>query len=99
MEARADVQETGDLIVYYCDQMEKHNGFEKPLRNDPLKGYTATNLSILRPYGVWVVISPFNFPVALAGGPSGAALVAGHAVVFKPPSDTPWTGYLLAEWL
>ena len=97
MEALADVQETADLISYYCDQMEKNNGFEKPLRNDPLKGYTAHNVSVLRPYGVWVVISPFNFPVALAGGPSGGALVAGNTVVFKPATDTPWTGYLLAR--
>jgi 1-pyrroline-5-carboxylate dehydrogenase len=52
---------------------------------------------VLRPYGVWVVISPFNFPVALAGGPAGAALVAGNTVVFKPASDTPWTGYFLAR--
>jgi 1-pyrroline-5-carboxylate dehydrogenase len=64
---------------------------------DPLAGYNVTNVSILRPYGVWVVISPFNFPFALAGGPSGAALVAGNTVVFKPASDTALTGRLLAE--
>ncbi|HWO89987.1 MAG TPA: aldehyde dehydrogenase family protein [Gemmatimonadales bacterium] len=97
MEALADVQETADLINYYCDQMERSDGFAKPLRSDPLKGYRARNLSVLRPYGVWVVISPFNFPVALAGGPAGAALVAGNTVVFKPASDTPWTGYFLAK--
>lgn len=97
MEALADVQETADLIEYYCDQVEANKGFEKPLKKDPLRGYTAHNRSVLRPYGVWVVISPFNFPVALAGGPTGAALVAGNAVVFKPATDTPWTGYLLAK--
>jgi 1-pyrroline-5-carboxylate dehydrogenase len=64
---------------------------------DPLKGYTSHNVSVLKPYGVWVVISPFNFPLALAGGPSGATLVAGNTVVFKPASDTPYTGRLLAE--
>ena len=32
------------------------------------------NLSVLRPYGVWAVISPFNFPLALAAGPAGGAL-------------------------
>jgi 1-pyrroline-5-carboxylate dehydrogenase len=64
---------------------------------DPLKGYTSTNLSVLRPYGVWAVISPFNFPVALGGGPAGAALVAGNTVVFKPATDTPWAGALLAQ--
>jgi 1-pyrroline-5-carboxylate dehydrogenase len=97
MEALADVQETADLIEYYCDQVEANKGFEKALKKDPLKGYTATNKSVLVPYGVWVVISPFNFPVALGGGPIGAALVAGNTVVFKPATDTPWTGYLLAK--
>ncbi len=33
---------------------------------------------VLRPYGVWAVISPFNFPMALSAGPSWAALVAGN---------------------
>ena len=97
MEALGDVQETADLISYYCDQVEINNGYIKPMGVDPLKGYTSRNVSVLKPYGVWVVISPFNFPLALAGGPSGAALVAGNTVVFKPASDTPYTGRLLAE--
>ena len=46
---------------------------------------------------MWVVVSPFNFPFALAGGPSGAALVAGNAVVFKPATDTPYVGLKLTE--
>ena len=97
MEALGDVEETADLITYYCDEMDRHDGFVRPLLDDPLKGYTSTNKSVLRPYGVWAVISPFNFPVALAGGPAGAALVAGNTVVFKPATDTPWTGYFLAR--
>jgi len=57
----------------------------------------VTNTSILRPYGVWVVISPFNFPSALTGGPAGAALVAGNTLVIKPATNTPWIVRLLAE--
>jgi hypothetical protein len=38
----------------------------------------------MRPYGVWAVISPFNFPMALSAEPMGAALVAGNTVVLKP---------------
>jgi 1-pyrroline-5-carboxylate dehydrogenase len=97
MEGLGDAQETADLIAYACDQMEANDGYIKEMGRDPLAGFKATNVSILRPYGVWVVISPFNFPFALAGGPSGAALVTGNCVVFKPASDTPWTGRLLAE--
>jgi 1-pyrroline-5-carboxylate dehydrogenase len=43
------------------------------------------------------VISPFNFPLALAAGPAGAALVAGNTVVFKPASSTPMLGWKLHE--
>jgi 1-pyrroline-5-carboxylate dehydrogenase len=46
---------------------------------------------------VWAVISPFNFPLALAAGPAGGALVAGNTVVFKPASATPLLGYKLLE--
>ncbi len=97
MEAIADAAETADLIRYACDQMEKNNGFIVQMGKDPLVGYTSTNYSVLRPYGVWVVISPFNFPCALTGGPVGAALVAGNTVVMKPATDTPLTVRLLAE--
>ena len=37
----------------------------------------------MRPYGAWVVIAPFNFPFALAGGPVAAALVTGNTVVVQ----------------
>jgi len=97
MEALADVQETADLIAYYCDQVEQHKGFVVPMGRDPLKGFKATNTSLLVPHGVWVVISPWNFPVALMGGPSGAALVTGNTLVMKPATDTPWVGCFLAH--
>jgi 1-pyrroline-5-carboxylate dehydrogenase len=72
MEALGDVQETADLIKYACDQMEANQGYKVIMGKDPLVGYDATNISVLRPYGVWLVISPFNFPFALTGGPTGA---------------------------
>ncbi len=99
MEALADIAETADLIRYACDQMEANNGFIVEMGKDPLVGYEARNVSVLRPYGVWLVISPFNFPAALTGGPAGAALVAGNAIVIKPASDTVFTVRMLAECL
>jgi 1-pyrroline-5-carboxylate dehydrogenase len=74
--------------------MENNDGFSVPLLAESPRHH---NRSVLKPYGVWAVISPFNFPAALAGGPSGGALVAGNAVVFKPATDTPYTGWLLTE--
>ncbi len=97
METLGDVAETADLIRYSCYQMEKNDGFIVEMGRDPLVGYSATNFSVLRPYGVWLVISPFNFPAALTGGPSGAALVTGNTIVMKPATDTPWVVRLLAE--
>lgn len=94
LEALGDVEETADLIRWYCDQIEKNDGFVKPMLQESPKHH---NTSVLKPHGVWVVISPFNFPFALAGGPAGAALVAGNTVVFKPATDTPYTGWLLTE--
>jgi 1-pyrroline-5-carboxylate dehydrogenase len=97
MESLGDVAETADLIRYSCYQMEKNDGYVVEMGRDPLVGYTATNYSVLRPYGVWLVISPFNFPFALTGGPAGAALVTGNTIVIKPATDTPWIVRLLAE--
>ena len=98
MEALGDVPETADLIRYACDQMEANDGYVVAHGQGPAQGLPAPrNISVLRPYGVWVVISPFNFPCALTGGPAGAALVAGNTLVIKPATDTPWTVRLLAE--
>ena len=97
LEALGDVEETADLIRYYCDQMELNDGFDRPMGN--LGDSSVHTRSALKPYGVWAVISPFNFPLALSGGPASGALVAGNTVVFKTASDTAWSGSLLADAL
>ncbi|HJQ14933.1 MAG TPA: aldehyde dehydrogenase family protein, partial [Anaerolineales bacterium] len=99
MESLGDVQETADLMYYSAQMVEENDGFIKPMGRDPLTGFDSTNVSVLRPYGVWLIISPFNFPFALTGGPTGAALVAGNTVVIKPASDTAWIVRLYAECL
>ncbi len=92
-EALGDIKESADLIDYYCDQMEANRGFERPMKPEG----TAPTRSVMKPYGVWAVVSPFNFPVALSGGPMGAALVAGNTVVLKPATDTPISTWHLAQ--
>jgi 1-pyrroline-5-carboxylate dehydrogenase len=97
MEALGEVQETADLITWYCDRMEEAEGFDRALPDEPLTGWKSRNRTVLKPYGAWGVVSPFNFPVALAGGPIGAALATGNTVVFKVASDTAWSGRLLMD--
>jgi 1-pyrroline-5-carboxylate dehydrogenase len=99
MESLGDVQETADLMYWSAQMVAENNGFVKPMGKDPLVGYDSTNVSVLRPYGVWLVVSPFNFPFALSGGPTGAALVAGNTVILKPATDTAWIVRLYAECL
>ncbi len=99
MEGLGDAAEAVEMIRYACHHMERMNGMVQPMESDPLRGYTSTNVSVLRPYGVWVVISPFNFPGSLTGGPTGVALVAGNAVVIKPATETPWGPWFIAKTL
>jgi 1-pyrroline-5-carboxylate dehydrogenase len=96
LEALGDVEESADLIRYYCRQVEDNNGFVRPM--EQLSDAEQTT-SVLRPYGVWGVISPFNFPMALAAGPAGGALVAGNTVVLKPSPQGSFTAAKLAECL
>jgi acyl-CoA reductase-like NAD-dependent aldehyde dehydrogenase len=97
MEALGEVQETADFFAVYCDNFVEQQGFDHLLPNDPLPNAVSRNRSVMKPYGVWVVINPFNFPFALAGGPVAAALVTGNTVVLKGASETPWAGRLLAD--
>jgi 1-pyrroline-5-carboxylate dehydrogenase len=94
LECVGDVEESADLIEYYCEQIEKHDGFQLKLGT---LGPGEENVSVLRPYGVWAVIAPFNFPLALAAGPAGGALVAGNTIVLKPASATPLLSYELYD--
>lgn len=99
MEALGEVQETAEFFTLYADDFVAQNGFDRPLPDDPLPDFRSHNRSVMKPYGVWVVISPYNFPFALTGGPVAAALITGNTVVFKSPTDTPWSGRLLADCL
>ncbi|MBA3496138.1 MAG: aldehyde dehydrogenase family protein, partial [Gemmatimonadales bacterium] len=94
LEAMGDAEESADLIDYYCAQVEDADGFVRPMgKITPVE----RNTDVLRPYGVFACIAPFNFPLALSAGMSSAALAAGNAVVYKPAEDAPLTGLRLYE--
>jgi 1-pyrroline-5-carboxylate dehydrogenase len=89
LEALGEVEEAADLISTYCDELEANGGYVREMTSlTP----GERNVSKLRPYGVWAVVAPFNFPIALATGMIAGALVAGNTVVFKPASATPYSG-------
>ncbi|MGI8477246.1 MAG: aldehyde dehydrogenase family protein [Thermomicrobiales bacterium] len=93
-EAIGEVEEGADLIEEYANQLVENGGFERVLESlDPAE----RNRSVLRPFGVWAVLAPFNFPNALSSGMSSGALAAGNTVVFKPASATPLAGYEMAR--
>ena len=92
LEAIGEVEETADLIRYYTHAMREHDGFAVPMERFSESERTS---DVMRPYGVWAVIGPFNYPSALIGGPAGAALVAGNTVITKPSEIGSYSGHLV----
>lgn len=94
MEAVGEAEEAVDLARYYCDQMEENKGFVRPMK----RAFEAEEtIDCLRPLGVFGVITPFNFPVALSVNMMSAALVAGNTVVYKPSPFAGLTGAMLMQ--
>ncbi|HXV36654.1 MAG TPA: aldehyde dehydrogenase family protein [Myxococcota bacterium] len=94
LEALGDAEESADLIDYYAQQVEDADGFRRKMNKlTPIED----NTDLLRPFGVFACVAPFNFPMALGCGMASAALVAGNTLVFKPAQDTPWTGLRLYQ--
>jgi len=80
----AEVREAVDFCRYYAEQAETR------LTEHKLPGPTGeTNALRLHGRGVFVCISPWNFPLAIFAGQVVAALVAGNTVAAKPAEQTP----------
>jgi RHH-type proline utilization regulon transcriptional repressor/proline dehydrogenase/delta 1-pyrroline-5-carboxylate dehydrogenase len=83
-DAVAEVREAVDFLRYYANEAER---IMTPIA---LPGPTGeTNELRLRARGVWVCISPWNFPLAIFVGQVAAALSTGNSVVAKPAEQTP----------
>ncbi|MEM3742868.1 MAG: aldehyde dehydrogenase family protein [Nitrososphaerota archaeon] len=92
LEALAECWEAIDALRYYAKIMEENNGYDKEMGPG---GPGEICRIVARPYGVWIVISPFNFPFMLANGMILGALITGNTVVFKPASEAPLSGLML----
>jgi RHH-type proline utilization regulon transcriptional repressor/proline dehydrogenase/delta 1-pyrroline-5-carboxylate dehydrogenase len=91
-DALAEWREAVDLCLYYADEAEKLQ------QAQPLNHITGEeNTLYLAPRGVFVCISPWNFPLAIFLGQIAAAIVTGNTVIAKPASHTPLIAQRLFE--
>jgi 1-pyrroline-5-carboxylate dehydrogenase len=91
-EAEADVAEAIDFCEYYARQALE---LARPVPIVPWPG--EINQSWLQPLGAGVVISPWNFPLAILVGMTMGPVAAGNTVVLKPSSNTPMTAAAFME--
>jgi 1-pyrroline-5-carboxylate dehydrogenase len=88
------VDEAIDFISFYADQMEKLNGFQE---EKPPAYADERPVSVMRPYGVWAVVCPFNFPIAISAGMLTGAIITGNTAVLKPSTPAPLAVHMLYE--
>ncbi len=96
LEAMGDTDEAIDFLRWYSAEMERNDGFDKEMGRAIPEERTR---SVLKPYGVWSIIAPFNFPLAITCGMTAGVIVTGNTAVLKPASDTPFIGLRLYEAL
>ncbi len=96
-ESVGEVDEAIDFLNYYASEMERNKGYlvKKRIEGSNSKvsaGFQGApgreeRISIqMKPYGVFGVIAPFNFPISISVGMATGALITGNTVVFKPSS-------------
>ena len=92
-EADAEVSEAIDFCRYYADEMERlDRGYNYDISGE-------TNRCIYQPRGIAVVISPWNYPIAIATGMTVAALVTGNCTLLKPAETSSVIAAKIAEVL
>ncbi|MEJ7746396.1 MAG: bifunctional proline dehydrogenase/L-glutamate gamma-semialdehyde dehydrogenase PutA [Luteimonas sp.] len=90
----AEVREAVDFLRYYAQQARKL------FAPEALPGPTGeSNTLLLQGRGVFVCISPWNFPLAIFAGQIAAALAAGNSVIAKPAEQTNLIGHAAVKLL
>jgi RHH-type proline utilization regulon transcriptional repressor/proline dehydrogenase/delta 1-pyrroline-5-carboxylate dehydrogenase len=93
-QAYNDVCEAIDFLRYYAREGRK---LFAPVRLSPIRA--ERNEQRIRPRGIYAVIGPWNFPLAISCGMTSAALVCGNGVLYKPAEESEITGRLMWEIL
>jgi 1-pyrroline-5-carboxylate dehydrogenase len=93
-EAIGEAEEALDIIPFYAEEMRRNSGFLRQLAS-AVPGETSNTR--LRPYGVFAVIGPYNFPIATPINLTTSALITGNTVVFKPSYGNGLTASIVVD--
>ena len=93
-DARGEVAYAAEFFRWFAEEAVRALGSVSTAPNGDKK-----ILVLHKPVGVAVLVTPWNFPAAMATRKIGPALAAGCSVVLKPASDTPLTAFLIAQIL
>jgi aldehyde dehydrogenase (NAD+) len=86
-----DIAVTAEQIRFFAEFADKEGSAVVPTSR------SSFGMTLTEPYGVIGAITPWNFPISMAGWKLAPALAAGNAVVLKPSEMTPFTTLLIAE--
>jgi aldehyde dehydrogenase (NAD+) len=86
-----DIAVTAEQIRFFAEMTDKEGGDLVPTRDG------ALGMVVTEPHGVVGAITPWNFPISMAGWKIAPALAAGNAVVIKPSEMTPFSTLRMAE--
>jgi aldehyde dehydrogenase (NAD+) len=86
-----DIAVTAEQIRFFAEFADKEGSDVVPT------SVSAFGMTLTEPYGVIGAITPWNFPISMAGWKLGPALAAGNAVVLKPSEMTPFSTLYMAE--
>jgi succinate-semialdehyde dehydrogenase / glutarate-semialdehyde dehydrogenase len=93
-DARAEVSYAAEFFRWYAEEAVRIDGLVAAAPSG------ANRILVMRqPVGVSVLVTPWNFPAAMATRKIGPALAAGCTVVLKPAEETPLTALVIAQLL
>ena len=93
-EARGEVAYAADFFLWYAEETTRITGM---FRNAP--DGSGRHLTIKQPVGTCLLITPWNFPLAMAARKIAPALAAGCTALLKPAEQTPLTALRLGRLL
>jgi 1-pyrroline-5-carboxylate dehydrogenase len=94
LEAIGEAEEALDVISFYAEEMRRNDGFVRKLSSAVPGEQCSTTM---RPYGVFGIVAPFNFPLSTTINLSAAAIITGNTVVLKPSEGSALTASIIAD--